>query len=166
MYKIKVLKTVTLNNGKKSFCTLEDSYKGIDEAVEGLLEFDTSKIEKNVSSIEFIPISYEDEEEDLEIEIELNSVICSKFKDEWFVSEYSFSLDLFKQDEEPEILAYGTEADIANYLWDNYEALFSPLSEDIDPKEIRERITANGNELEELLEEISTSNYILKLTDR
>lgn len=166
MNKIKVLKTVIHNNGKKSFCTLEDNYEDIDEAVEDLLDFDTSKVDGDVSSIIFNPIRYEYEENEWESSIELNSVICSKFKDEWIVSEYSFSLDLFRKDQEPEVLAYGTEADIANYLWDNYDTLISPLGKDINTKEIKERITANDSEIEDLLEEISTSDYVFKLTDR
>ena len=166
MYKIKVLKTVIHNNGKKSFCTLEDNYEGIDEAVEDLLDFDTSKVDGDVSSIIFNPIGYEYEENEWKSSIELNSVICSKFKDEWIVSEYSFSLDLFRKNQAPEVLAYGTEADIANYLWDNYDTLFSALGKDINATEIKDRITANDSEIEDLLEEISTSDYLLKLTDR
>jgi hypothetical protein len=154
MYNINAEKKIILENGEEKMESFDSGFKDIDEAVEYYLEYDTSKFPVNTNKVTFI--LYEDDFP--------HTVIFSKFKGEWFGSEYRFNFKgyylnnlLFSVD--------GNEIDIADYLYKNIDKINSECNLKLDTENFRSKIEPDDSIIEELIDEMNTNEAKFEFID-
>jgi len=144
-----------LENGEEKTESINNSFNDIDEAVEHYLEYDTSNFPINASKVT-LHLSGDDDN---------GTVIFSKFKDNWYGSEYQFNFRGYFLNN----LLYsvtGTEIDIANYIYKNIEKINNDCNLKLDIESFKSKIKPSDYIIEELIDEMSTGDATFELLDK
>lgn len=93
-----------------------------------------------------------------------HTVIFSKFKDEWYGSEYRFNFKgyylnnlLFSVD--------GNEIDIADYIYKNIDKINSECNLKLDTENFKSKIEPDDFIIEELIDEMNTNEAKFEFLD-
>ena len=157
METVKVEKVTLFENGKEITEPFDSHFEDIDEVFETLLETDPSTFPENAQKITFR--IYEFENDDYAQE-----VYFGKFKNEWYSSEYTFSLKGFYKNQ-LRFSVEGNEIDLANYLYEHIDQINRECHLDMNTEDFCSRIEPDVDVIEELIEELNAEEVEFELKD-